>query len=734
MKSDRQLSEEIIKIIRAGQNYFTGTVSSINADGTVNVQSKDFAYSINAIAATPIVGSSPVAVFKVNGVWYAFAAQNEVLRENIAINRKSRPVLNKKSDAKPVNVQILYFVWDNGVFNWYVGGDREEPTLIYSEPDEDTFPPTSPNSLRGVDYTEYEMSSISNLNKQKFRAAISRTYASAGANDIFNELAYFYDVSSEQWMESTNSSVRYYKQLYSNNGENSDYDYVLKYRTLFIKNYRYLGNGYIFGTINLISRLFLRNYNFVESNYNPDPDLIPKPVWTVTGGVAVYDSYRDAPNDYMCHLSYIEPSETDSQEVIVNVDYSKNQYSYTLPCADTGGNLPLKNKVTTFNADLNTYIYEGEHYLNIGKSSYITEYIKKNSPTNIEREIRFYRDKKFVCKLKTSDSFGFTHDTFNAGGYTLNYINDKQLQRYSQGDVTNYLTIQGLSPEAQNYCLSLVNKSMIAESRHYETKQLYRAKCVVTNVTINNNGAAMFTVVFSENPQVISYISNAIGIFGYRSYGSGVLYQISNSYYDFALRSTDIGLNFTLLTNNYLGAYSHMAEFYPFDPDDPNYLHYAIMSNAVNYDIYYQYRIYGQDIGSSNYTTNYSSFTNSPAATSVNNYSHLSVLRYLDNNFCTLYGNKLYRFNILYEYTDGVIDNVAEAISRESSDLSSIRSISGIDNKAICVIEVWEINEATGAIKRQNKILTVPVYGIYTGNDVNWYFSGILDIDLGFNR
>lgn len=119
MKSFQQLSQEIIDIIKATNNYFIGNTSGMNNDGTVNVHHPK-GYSVNAIAANPI-SSGEVIVFNVNNTWYAFGEQRTVVKEDVLIQRKSRA---KKIEVYPV--KTLYIIYKNSnprLLQVYLGGD-----------------------------------------------------------------------------------------------------------------------------------------------------------------------------------------------------------------------------------------------------------------------------------------------------------------------------------------------------------------------------------------------------------------------------------------------------------------------------------------------------------------------------------------------------------------------------------------------------------------------------------
>lgn len=119
MKSFQQLSQEIIDIIKATNNYFIGNTSGMNNDGTVNVHHPK-GYSVNAIAANPI-SSGEVIVFNVNNTWYAFGEQRTVVKEDVLIQRKSRA---KKIEVYPV--KTLYVIYNNQIelSVIYLGGNE----------------------------------------------------------------------------------------------------------------------------------------------------------------------------------------------------------------------------------------------------------------------------------------------------------------------------------------------------------------------------------------------------------------------------------------------------------------------------------------------------------------------------------------------------------------------------------------------------------------------------------
>ncbi|HYW20249.1 MAG TPA: hypothetical protein VE956_13255 [Nodularia sp. (in: cyanobacteria)] len=641
----------------------------------------------------------------------------------------------KVAETKPkLNIQILYFVWDAGYFNWYVGGDRKTPLLIKREPDEDTFPPTAPNSDRGIDYTEYELSNISNLDKKKFRAIINTNYQEQfGINPIV-KLGHFQylrnNVTGEYtWvpddLERTyfpnvfNQGVSYRKLSLVNNKPNSMIGYDLVHQKGYptVKGFRFLGNGYSFGSINLLRRYYDRAFGAV--NYN--------------GAEYGFDEYIELPDVYGCYLSYlefVESKETDtpaSREVIVDVTFSKDKYEYSLPVSSETGAMPTKSPITKYDGNLNTYSYEGEHYLMVGKNSYITEYIKKDSPTEIIREIRFYKNKKFVTNLNTSSAFNVSHDTDNNGGYTQNYTNAIQLQRYKKEDNLTFITYKDFA--YLDFCQSLVGKTLTIGSSHYQTNEFWVSECLVNSVSMNQNNAVIFSLTLTKNPFKIGYFSLlcGIGTFApgtYRNGADGVLYLESGSFFDFAICSPDIAPipDGRILSNSYLGAYNNTSEFHPFDPDDLAYLHKAILEDEIDYDIYYQDNIYGKNLQGYQY----------PKKRKIE--EHRSWMLYLNNNFTRLHGNKIYRFQVIYRYPLGKVyggksETVAESIQHPSTESGYIRNVEGRDARATCYVEVWNIKGSN--VTREKRPLKVPVYGLYTA-DTNWYFSDILDMDIGF--
>ena len=642
-------------------------------------------------------------------------------------------IIDPPPQEKPIvfSVQILYFVWDAGYFNWYVGGDRKVPLLIKREADDNTFPPTKINSDRGVNYTEYELSNHSNLDKGKFQAIINTNYAERYGSNPITPLGVFYFIDAydpilgkvvHTWVPldpnpvdyttvRADDKIYYRKQYVISQSQNSfaQYDLVHQKRYETIKGLRYLGNGYAFGSINLLRRYY--------QGISPEP------------GVFNYYRYNESPYKYQCYLSYLQPipatitppNDVTSHEVIVDVTFSKDNYTYSLPVSEKDGEMPTLSPITTYNGNLNTYSYEGEHYLMIGKNSYITEYIKKTSPTNIVREIRFYKNKTFVSKLNTNTAFTISNNNYGNGGFSLDYKYAIQLQRYKKDDkltLTTYNKFQYLE-----FCQTLIGKTLTIASSHYKTHEFWEAKCIVNNVRSNQDGSTVFDLILTNEPSEVLYISLLSGIFGYYYRApDGFLFLESGSFYDFAIGSTDLGTTADgkILDNNYLGAYNNTSEFHPFDPNKLDYLHQAILDNKVGYNIYRQDNLFGSNLKFSEY----------PAY--KNNQRHLSNTLYLNNNFTKLEGDKIYRFQIIYDYTVGRLkgrkDTVAEGIQHSSSDPGYIRNVEGIDKRATCYIEVWSISG--GNVTRQKKLLKVPVYGLKT-EDINWIFSDILDIDIG---
>lgn len=633
---------------------------------------------------------------------------------------KQETKTKEKAETKPkLNIQILYFVWDAGYFNWYVGGDREVPLLIKKEPDDMTFPPIASNSDRGVDYPEYELSDHSNLDKGNFRAIINTNYGTNfGLNPIIR-LGVFRFINGE-WvaddLESPTAGTRsdqktYYRKLtlVSQKPDSAEYDLVHKKGYETIKGFRHLGNGYSFGSINLLRRYYERNFG--EQNF-------------------YFDKYVEIPSEYLCYLSYLEPTQDgSSQEVIVDVDFGKDQYNYSLPVSADDGAMPTITPLTKYSGNLSTYTYEGEHYLMIGKDSYITEYIKKSSPTNIEREIRFYQNKKFVSNLNTNTAFTVSYDIEGNGGVTLDYRNAIQLQRYQQGDSLTFATERDFL--YLDFCQTLVGKSLTIGSTHYVTNEFWMSECIVNSVTASQNSAVIFSLTLTKKPFVVGYSSLLCGIgnFGpgaYRNGRNGVLYLESGSYFDLAICSLDVSpiSDGRIFDNAYLGAFNNTSGFHSFDPNNPAYLHDAILENNINYDVYYQENLYGNNLFGRQYPTNRKI------------QRHLSYLTYLSNSFTKLRGNKIYRFQIIYKYPEGKVyggmpEAVGESIQHPSSEEGYIRNVEGKDKRATCYVEVWEI--IGGNVKRRKRLLKVPVFGLYT-EDVNWIFSDILDMDIGFNR
>jgi hypothetical protein len=118
MKSERQLSEELIKIILASSDYFVGIARGVKADGTVNVAHPQ-GYSVSAIAATPMTSSRTVTAFRVGSQWYAFGEINTVVNESVLLFRKSKPRGEKKYPVK-----TIFAINDNDTTIFYLGGDR----------------------------------------------------------------------------------------------------------------------------------------------------------------------------------------------------------------------------------------------------------------------------------------------------------------------------------------------------------------------------------------------------------------------------------------------------------------------------------------------------------------------------------------------------------------------------------------------------------------------------------
>lgn len=715
MKNEEQLAQEIIKIMKASSQFFVGNAAGMNSDDTVNVRHPK-GYSVNAIAGNA-VRSGQVSVFQDNasGNWYAFTNNESTLdREDVAIFRRSKP--SGEPEPRPINLQILYFTYSDGsgYFRWYVGGDRDELLLIYEELDKEAFPPTANNVERGIDYAQPELSNHSNLNKQNFRSIFNRLYDGGGVSgNIFPIISlgrFSFDSSNLdpglwEWMPTERTMLRH-RQRYEPGG--TDYDYQIADRNP-ISKYSYVGNGYAFRAINLISRIFFRST--FENKFLNVPSVDPPVLYTRGDNNYVFDGYYDAPPGSLCNVEYIEPiieQIPDSEEVVVtsrkvNVDvtFTKDKYEYTLPLSERSGAMPLKNPIVKYDGDLSSYTYEGEHYLHVGGKSYITEYIRKDSPTQTHREIRFYKNKRFVCKLNTNESFTFTHDSFNNNNTKIN------LEFHSEGSSATYITTSGLSLNTANKCLALAGKHLIAENISLSSGQrrLYRARCVVNSVTINNFGAAAFNVTFTTQPSVIDYSSNLIFFDNgsQRFATDGSLKLESGSYYDFVTLTTrTFFAQFPQgLSNDDPSALNQFANFHPFDPDNPNYLHEAIINNQINFQIYYQPDFYGLTLGSSQYSSM------SPVISSEI-FTHSSdYLGYYINTATKLYGNKLYHFRW--------------------DDSWNEEGGSGDNN---CYIEEWEINESSGKVRRKDRVIKVPVKGM---ENWNRFISEIVDMDIGFN-
>lgn len=713
---DRNLINEIKKLVSQKDmipGFFNGTTFN-SSNGT--------SYT-NLVLTSYDPGKA--FIVKYQDSWLCVvSSSNELIRTNIIVDRRNRWIEPVIKDT--FNVQILYFVWDAGYFNWYVGGDRKVPLLIKREPDEITFPSTAPNSDRGVDYTEYELSNISNLDKGNFRAIINTNYQEQyGVNPIielgvFRLVSFGYDNNlgtyRYEWVKDDpnrpvvfnqfNRGTYYRKQhLVNSKGVSNEYDLVHQKGYSTVKGFRYLGNGYSFGSINLLRRYYARNFS-VQGFY--------------------FDKYIEIPPLYACYLSYLEfveskePNTPASKEVVVDVSFGKDHYEYSLPCSLESGAMPTSNPITKYNGSLVSYTYEGEHYLMVGKDSYITEYIKKTSPTNILREIRFYQNKKFVTNLNTNTAFVVSHDVYNNGGYRADFSNSIQLQRYKKDDTLTFITNTGFI--YTDFCQSLLDKKLTIASTHNQTGDFWMSECIVKAVSTNQAGAVIFILSLIKDPNKVDYSSLLCGIFGkYFHAKQGVLYLESGSYLDFAICASDISptTDGSLFESGYLGAYNNTSEFHPFDPDVLDYLHKAILEKTINYDIYYQQNLFGDNLRGKQY----------PQDKTIT--PHLSDLLYLNNNFTRLDGNKIYRSQVIYKYPNGETDTIAEPIQHRSTDKKFIRNVEGIDHKATCYIEVWNIG-STGNVTRENKLLQCPVYGLYT-EDINWTFSDILDIGIGFS-
>lgn len=126
MKSERQLSEELIKIILASSDYFVGVARGLKADGTVNVAHPQ-GYSVSAIAATPMTSSRTVTAFRVGSQWYAFGKINTVVNESVLLFRKSKP-----RGEKIYPVKTIFGIRNRSTFTYlgyYLGGDRNSKLL-----------------------------------------------------------------------------------------------------------------------------------------------------------------------------------------------------------------------------------------------------------------------------------------------------------------------------------------------------------------------------------------------------------------------------------------------------------------------------------------------------------------------------------------------------------------------------------------------------------------------------
>lgn len=122
------LPESVVRLFAelGRENVRVGTSTGTQQDGTVNVRTEQ-GDSINAIAASYCPSGPTVAYKSSEGKWYAFSLiAQETEKETTVLKRRRRGKREKQN-----NLKILFSVLNGNIREFYIGGDRVNPTKIY---------------------------------------------------------------------------------------------------------------------------------------------------------------------------------------------------------------------------------------------------------------------------------------------------------------------------------------------------------------------------------------------------------------------------------------------------------------------------------------------------------------------------------------------------------------------------------------------------------------------------
>lgn len=458
-----------------------------------------------------------LAVQTDEGEWWLLNTQPETISQKSTQNIEFRRTqLNPKVNKGSLQV-LFYEIVQAGqaqVINWYIGGDRPVPLLIHSE----IYGGSNARQIEdGVVFTEYELSDLVNLGGRQFIACIGNKYETdaVGRFPVNPNIPF--------WLK-----ANFFKIIYINNGQTTEYDLNYLQGYDHTKAYRYLGEGYLAGTPRVAMR---------SRRSNP-----------------MLNYYQDLPNEYFGKTYFISPSLGE-----LSINATTEEYSYSTSTVLLGGNAIFTSNYSQ--EAQTTRTFQGENIISIGRGeTKITEYLsfdQQNSSINQFREIRFYKGDSYTL-LNTSDGALINHFFLLGGG-------NRSIHNLSFGDIFTILSepngnffYEAIAIDSPSqYFSNFIGQDVLFSNIH--ENKYWIAKCKIIAYD------SVFTLQILEPPRNTPFCSFATDA------GSFILNN--GSYYNFLASNSLSTTSNAIFTNNYLSPISNLSNTTDFKKTDPGFIH-----------------------------------------------------------------------------------------------------------------------------------------------------------------
>ncbi|MBD2364520.1 hypothetical protein H6G36_25660 [Anabaena minutissima FACHB-250] len=467
------------------------------------------------------------------GEWLLVDTQIATIPQESTRNIELRRTKNK--GKKRGSLQVLFYeivqTSTEQRLNWYIGGDRPTPLLIHSE----VYAGVSANQIEdGVFFPEFELSDLVNLGKRKFIACIGNQYKTPAINRF-----------PVDPLLPINPEANFFKIIYINNQQATEYNlnYLPGYDHT--KAYRYLGEGILAGTPRMVQRTKLTR---ILDNY-----------------------YQDLPAEYFGTTYCITPN---NGETIINAETSEHSYSTPVPLL--GGVASFDSTYSGTNQLSRTFT--GENIIQVGRdNTKITEYLafdQQGETVTQSREIRFYRGDNYTL-LNTLDGVRVNHNFSGGGNKSVHNLNIGDTFTVLPDPESNYFYEETAVGSLSEYFPTLVGQEILFSNIF--NNQYWLARCEIISYD------SQFTLQILDTPATTPYCSFAST--------SGSFILNNGSYYNLVIVNDPEFIYNAIVANNYLSPVSNLNNTTDFKKSDPDF----IFNDAVNFldPRYRQVDLYG---------------------------------------------------------------------------------------------------------------------------------------------